>query len=205
MKILANIVKSTVIGGFFIVLPLLLVYVILEEILEAVVGLAAPIADLFPAGTFDDAKEPVALALALILIASVLFGIAAKLPIARRLGRWLEENTLGHLPLYRTLKSLTARFAKLEDGELFKPALVSSPDGQRELAYLMDDLGDGYAVVMLPRAPTPMVGSIKLVPMEQVEVLNVTLGDLTEVVSHWGAGCRELIENARSSRLTHDN
>ena len=193
MKFLTEFVKSTLVGGFFILLPLLLVAILLGEMLDVVVGLATPIADLFPEGTFEDVEAPVVVAVALILLASFVLGLAARLAFARRLGDWLERQTVGRLPLYQAIKSLTARFASLEEGGSFRPALVLGPNDQRELAFLMEELGNGFAAVMLPRAPTPMVGSIRVVPMAQVELLDVSLGDFTAAISHWGVGSRELI------------
>jgi hypothetical protein len=96
------------------------------------------------------------------------------------------------------VKSLTARLAAAEDNGSFQPALLQGPDGQREFVHLhlIEDIGDGYASVTLPRAPTPMIGSIKLVPMDQVALLHVPLGELTTVISQWGVGTRKRIENA---------
>lgn len=193
MKTLLEFLKSTLIGGFFILLPLLLFSLLLGEILEAVIGLATPIADLFPKSTFENLQAPVVAAVILIVLASMLFGLAMRLAAAQRLGHWLEDNTIGRLPLYRAIKSLTSRFAALEEDGKFKPALIHGPMDQREFAYLMEDLGNGFASVMLPRSPTPMAGSIKIVPMSQVEVLDVSLGDLTAVISHWGVGSKELL------------
>lgn len=197
MKILSEFLKRTVIGGFFIVLPLLLLYVLMDEVLEAVVGLATPIVEMFPEGTFDTSKAPVIVAIILILLASSIFGLAARLPIVRRFGIWVERNTIGQLRLYRAVKGLTSRFAEMDDQGQFKPALVRGPLDQRQFAYLMEDLGDGFAVVMLPSAPSPLTGTIKLVPISQVETLNVSLADLSAVISYWGLGSKALMDKAR--------
>jgi uncharacterized membrane protein len=57
----------------------------------------------------------------------------------------------------------------------------------------MEDLGDGFAAVMIPRAPTPMIGSIKFVPIGQVQPLNVSFAEFTAVISHWGVGAKRLV------------
>ncbi|MGB5177301.1 MAG: hypothetical protein WBP44_01090 [Gammaproteobacteria bacterium] len=193
MKTLLEFLKSTLMGGFFILLPLLLFGLLLGEILEAIIGLATPIAELFPQSWFENVQAPVAVAIILIVLVSMLFGLAMRLVAARQLGHWLEDNTIGRLPLYSAIKSLASRFASLEEDGKFKPALIHGPADQREFAYLMEDLGNGYASVMLPRSPTPMAGSIKVVPMTQVEVLDVSLGELSAVISHWGVGSKELL------------
>jgi uncharacterized membrane protein len=196
MNTLIDFLKTTVLGGFFILLPLLLFGILLDEMLEAVVGLATPIADLFPADTFEELSAPVVVAVVLILLASFLLGLATKLPVARKFGAWVESNTIGRLPLYRAIKSLTSRFAALEEKGGFKPALVRGPGDQYDLAYLMEELGDGFAVVMLPRAPTPMIGTIRVVPLAQVERLEVSLGEFTAVISHWGVGSKSALAGA---------
>ena len=193
MKSLLDFLKSTAIGGFFILFPLLLLILLMEEALEAVVGLAVPIASLFPEDTFLE-DEPLVVAVVLILLVSFILGLATRLGFARKAGHWLEDLTIGRLPFYQAIKSLTSRFAAMGEGGRFKPALVQGPDDQREFAYLMEDLGNGFAVVMLPRAPTPMAGNIRLVPVERVQELDVPLGELTAVISHWGVGAGELME-----------
>ncbi len=122
-----------------------------------------------------------------------------RLGSAKHFGSWLEANTIGRLPLYRAVKNLTERFAAIEGSDRFKPALVRGPGEQQDLAYLMEDLGDGLVTVMLPRAPTPMVGTIKVVPLEQVELLDVSLSDFTALISQWGVGSKVLFDKCRSS------
>ena len=56
MKQLLEFLKTTVLGGLFVLLPLLLLYLLLSEALGLIVVLAKPIADLFPKGTFDKIK-----------------------------------------------------------------------------------------------------------------------------------------------------
>ena len=43
-------VKTDLVGGYFELPAILLLYLLLSEMLETVVGLATPIADLFPTG-----------------------------------------------------------------------------------------------------------------------------------------------------------
>jgi hypothetical protein len=46
-------------GGLFVLLPILLLYLLLAEALDLIVALATPIADLFPEGTFGKVEFPV--------------------------------------------------------------------------------------------------------------------------------------------------
>lgn len=195
MSTLLSFLKATLFAGFFVLFPLLLFYLLLSEIFAAVVGLATPIADLLPPGIVDEVKSPVVIAVLLIVVASFLLGLAGRLPLAKHIALWIERHTLGRLPLYDVVKSLTSRFGALERDARFKPALLHGHGEQRELAFLIEDLGDGFATVMLPRSPTPMAGSLKVVPIKQVELLDISLGDFTAVISHWGVGSSRILTN----------
>ena len=197
MKGIGEFLKTTVIGGLFILLPLLLLELMLVEIFQLVVALATPIADLFPKAWIEAIDAPEQVAVILILLASFVLGLVAKSGMGRRFGGFIERNTVGRIPLYGVLKGLAARLIEIGEGSAFKPAMLVSPDGHREFSYLIEDHGDGNATVMLPWAPTPLSGSVKIVPMKQVELLDASLGDLTRVLSHWGVGARELIKRAR--------
>lgn len=198
MNRLFDFLKTTALGGFFVLLPILLLYLMLGEAFELVVALATPIADLFPRGTFDKVSFPVLMALLLILGVSFALGLAASSELGGWFGRWVERKTLERIPLYNILKSLAAGFAEIGGGDGFKPALLVSADGQQEIAYLVEDHGDGRVTVMLPKAPTPLSGVVKIVRREQVELLNVKLADVTRVLSQWGVGARDMLQQAKT-------
>ncbi len=198
MRQLIEFIKTTALGGLFVLLPVLLVYLLLAEALEVVVGLATPIANLFPAGTFDQAKFPVVIALILLVGASFLIGLALRSGAGRRLGGWLENATLCRLPGYNALKDLTKGFAGTRQGGAFRPALLFSPGGERELAYVIEDHGDGQVTVLVPWSPASFAGSLKIVDRDRVELLDIDLGEFTKVLSQWGVGVRELLDESET-------
>ena len=197
MKTIGEFLKTTAVGGLFVLLPLLLLEMMLVEIFQLMVVLATPIANLLPRAWIEAVDVPELLAVLLIVLASFLLGLAGRLAAGRRSGKWLERNTVGRLPVYGVLKGLAAHLIEIGESSAFKPALLLSADGQREFAYLIEEHGDGNATIMVPRAPTPFSGSVRMVPMARLEMLNASLGDLTRVLSHWGVGAHELIGRVR--------
>jgi uncharacterized membrane protein len=192
MKRLMEFFKTTVLGGLFVLLPVLLLYLVLAEALDLVVALGTPIADLFPKETFDKTTSPVIIALALIVGMSFLIGLGLRSEAARRLGRSIEQTVLDRLPMYSVLKSLTMGFAETGQSAAFKPAVLIAPDGCREPAYVVEDYNDGNVTVLLPLAPTAFAGPVKIVKREWVEMLDVNLGEFTKALSHWGVGVHDL-------------
>jgi uncharacterized membrane protein len=194
MKQLIEFLKTTAMGGLFILLPVLLLYLLMAEALGLIVALAGPIADLFPKGTFAEIKHPVAIGLILIMGVSFLIGLILRSENGRRLGRWIEGTVLDRLPVYKALKSLSRGFAEAGKDGAFKTAVYNSPGGLREIVYIIEDHENGYLTVLLPWAPTAFSGSVRVVNQDRLEFLDANLGDVSKVLSHWGVGVRDLLE-----------
>ena len=194
MKNLLTFLKPTALGGLLVLLPVLLFILLLMEIVQLVVGLAMPIASLFPAGTFDDPKHPVVLAVILLAGTSLLIGIAMQSSAAQRLGNWIQEKTLNKLPIYRFVKTLVSGLVGAEKTGSFKPALFDAGNGQREIVYLVEDLGDGGFTALFPHAPTGFAGPVKIVAKERIKFLKASLGDVNLVMNHMGLGAGRLLK-----------
>jgi uncharacterized membrane protein len=194
MKQIGGFLKSTILGGLFVLLPVILIYLLLSEVMDIAIVFATPIADLFPEGTFDPVSAPALLAITIIVGTSFLLGLLMLSGVGRSVGRWLESKLLDPLPGYRVIKSLTQSLGSASDGEAFKPVLLSSASGgEQEFAYLIEDHGDGRATVMVPWAPTPMAGSVRIVSRDRLQPLDASLADVTRVLGHWGAGAKDLL------------
>ena len=199
MKSIIEFLKTSLIGGLFVLLPLILFYLLLAEMLELVVMLATPIADLFPEGTFDRVKAPVVMALILIVGASFLFGLALRSMTLRRLGLWIERTMFGRLPLYNAVKSLSRALVGAKEDIAFRSAVLNSPDGEREIVYVIEDHGEGQLTVLVPWAPASFAGSVKIVNSDRIEMLDAGLGDVSRVLSHWGVGVHDLIRKEKGT------
>ena len=193
MKNLLSFFKLAAQGGLLVLLPILLFILLLTEIVQLVVRLATPIADLFP-GTFDDPKYPVALAVILLFGASLLIGIVMKSNAATRLGKWVQEKTLDKLPIYRFVKTLVAGLVGAEQSGSFKPALFDAGNGQREIVYMVEDLGDEEFTVLFPHAPTGFAGQVKIVARDRLAPIDASLGDVSLVMNHMGLGAGRLLK-----------
>ena len=200
MKRIGGFLKTTILGGLFVLLPVVLAYLILAEVMQLAVALATPIADLFPEGTFDTIASPTLVAILLIVAVSFLLGLIMLAGPGRALGLWVERKVLMPLPGYRVVKSLTRSLGNVDGEESFKPALLRSGDGSREIIYVIEDHGDGQATVMIPWTPTAMAGSIRIVDRNRIDPINASLADVTKVLGHWGVGTRELLGSIKPSQ-----
>lgn len=199
MKTIALFLKTTTLGGLFVLLPVMLLYLLLAEVMDLAIALATPMADLFFKGAFSQTQLPGLMAILLIVAVSFACGLLMRLAWSRAGGHWIERHVLLPIPGYRALKGIIQSFGGTDDAESFRPMLLLSENGQREIAYLVEEHEDGQATVLLPWAPTPMAGSVRIVPRNQLQDVNLNLAEVTAVLSHWGLGVRDLLRKAKQT------
>ena len=185
--------KTTILGGLFVLLPIILLYLALGEVMGVLVAMATPFADLFFPGQFEDTQFPALVALALLIGVSFILGLVMLSETSRKFGNWIERTILGRLPVYNAVKSLATGFSDSQQETAFKPALLKSAEGEKAFVYIVEDHGDGNLTVMLPWTPTPFAGVIKIVPKERVEPLAANMKKVTEALSQWGIGTKNLL------------
>ena len=198
MKSMVAFFKTCLIGGLFVLLPLLIFYLLFSELMGIVVALATPIADLFPKGTFDKLSNPVIVAILLLVGASFIFGLALRSQTLARFGASLEQTTLMRLPLYGAVRRLSRGLVGAEDGGIFKSGLLQGDDGTTELVYVVEEHADGRLTILMPFAPAGFAGSVKVVSAERVTTLSASVGDASRVIAHWGVGMSDIMGSERA-------
>lgn len=93
----------------------------------------------------------------------------------------------------RFVKTLSGGLLGSDQSYAFKPALLVSEGNQREFVYVIEDHGNGDLTILKPWAPTAFSGSVKIVPKEQVQSMDISLAEATMVLNHPGMGAQELI------------
>jgi uncharacterized membrane protein len=182
--------KTTLLGGLFILLPIMLLWVGLKEIGGLLVAMASPIADMLPGKIFEDLLAPGVVALVLIVAASFVLGLAAKATWLRDLGRKFEGSVLYKIPMYRMLKVISGAMIDYDNSHV-DAALVKDETGGGDPCYVMEKHADGRATVLLPWSPASFAGSIKVVQQSQLEILPCSLDEFSRSLSQIGVGVEE--------------
>ena len=185
-----NFLKTTLLGGLFLLLPIMLLWVGLQEIGGLLVVMATPIADMFPGKIFEDLLAPGVVALVLIVATSFVLGLAAKATWLRDLGRKFESSVLYKVPMYRMLKVISGALVDYDSSHV-DAALVKDETGGGDPCYVMEKHADGRATVLLPWSPASFAGSIKVVQQSQLEILPCSLDEFSRSLSQIGVGVEE--------------
>ena len=186
--------KTALVRGLVVLIPLVLVYLTLRELFEAMVALATPIADLFPSDWIRKDDPEKLIAVVLIILTALVLGVIWSAGPTRRAAEWLESRSFDHVPLYRIMKSLVGALLDLEDEESFKPAVWRHDDGSLEPVFVIGDHSPDMSVVMQPWTPTPFAGSVKVIPRSQVDLVPVTLDEYSLALTHFGLGLSEALQ-----------
>ena len=74
----------------------------------------------------------------------------------------------------------------------FAPALVEIEEALVP-ALIIEELENGSYTVLVPSVPTPMAGSLYILPRERVHRVDVPLTSALKVFTKWGTGAGELV------------
>ncbi|MDX2165900.1 MAG: hypothetical protein SF182_02510 [Deltaproteobacteria bacterium] len=188
MKQVFDFIKTTVIGGLVVILPLAAAMLLTVKMLVALEGAVDPVATALPYG----GPGRRVIALTIILAGCFITGLVVRTAGGRRASRWLERRVLERLPAYSLLRNLGRQVAGEDAGGGMSPALAEIEDALVP-AFIVEELDDGRLTVFVPAVPTPTVGAVYILPPERVHRIDVPVTQLVHAVTRWGAGSRELV------------
>jgi uncharacterized membrane protein len=183
MKTLLQFLKSTLIGGLVIVLP---VWVTVLLLLKAIIGalkMLRPIAKSLPQSIVHE--DLVALALLVILCFAV--GVIIRTRPGHHAREWFAKYLFERIPGFALLRSMARQMAGDVTEQSFKPALVEIEDALVP-AFIVEQHADGQLTVFVSSSPTPMAGAIYILPPERVHPVDVPLHKAMVCISKWGTG-----------------
>jgi uncharacterized membrane protein len=189
---LLEFVRTTLLGGFAVILPVAAVLLLVERVLAAARAALRPLMTDLPYG----ARYPGLVAA--LVAAGVCFvaGLVLRTGAARRAMDALEHRALEHIPAYSLLRSLTRRMIGQEEGTRFAAALAVIEEALVP-AFIVEEHEDGRYTVFVPSVPTLAVGALYILPRERVHPVDVPFHRAVACVRRWGVGSGELLRAMR--------
>lgn len=194
MRTLAEFTKTTLIGGVLIILPIYVAILLLAKTAKGLLGLLAPVASQLPAGV--EFRQTIAIVL-LIAVCFVV-GLVVRTRPGLRVKNAFEHAVLEKLPGYTFVRGLAARLAGRSEENALQPALVEIEDALVP-ALIVEELDDGSYTVLVPSAPTPMAGSIYIMPRDRVHPVDIPFTKAIAVFSKWGTGAGEFVQAMKAA------
>jgi uncharacterized membrane protein len=155
MRTLGEFIKTTLIGGVLVILPIYIAVLLLAKMVMGLLGLLKPLTEHIPAGV----EFRQIIAILLLPAFCFLVGLVVRTGPGLRVKNAFERAVLQKLPGYTFLRGLAGRLTGRSEGHALQPALVEIEDALVP-ALIVEELDDGSYTVLVPSAPTPMAGSI---------------------------------------------
>jgi uncharacterized membrane protein len=194
MRNLLEFIKTTIIGGFLVLLPVVAVLILIAVAVNSVITVITPLAAKLPLKTVFGYTAVSLLAIVIILVFCFLAGLLVQLRLGRLVQNWLEQRLLNRLPGYTTIKNLTRQVAGREGAE-FAPVLVDLYGSEAKvIGFVMEELPDGRLTVFVPISPTSTLGQVYILPAAQVERLQARFLEVVNSLTQWGVESKKLFQ-----------
>ena len=194
MKALVEFLKTTLIGGLLIVVPVYLTLLLLGKALKGMVALLAPIVALLPERVHHFGQI---LAIVLVVLVCFMLGLIARTGLGRRAIGAFEQRGLERMPGLAMLRSVVRRVSGSSDDAQFQPVLVETDEETLTPGFIVEELDDDRFVVLVPSVPTPAAGSLYILPRQRVHWVDVPVTEAVAVITRWGTGTSKLLKAMR--------
>lgn len=211
MQRLSNFIKTSIIGGLLIILPVVILFFGLRWAFRTVTEFIQPLAN--PILEHSNAPEIVVDLLVILLILAGCFAIGNIATTSS--GRWLHnrfDKTLTRLaPGYNLVRDIIQQLfgdnpnSPFKQGEVARARLFGA-DVLTDVTGIVTSRHDnGWYTLFVPTGPNPTSGMIYHLPPEQVELLTgVKVDEALRTIISCGAGSGELLGSQPGSQTIAD-
>ena len=159
MKTLTRFVRTTVLGGLFFLIPIVVLGIVIAKALEYTNKFLRILTSQILAASELSATGATVMSIVVVALACFFAGLLARTVTAQKLIKVLEDSILSHIPAYEYLKQEGASALGLtEIGEL--PVVFVPMEGGWQLGVQTDTLSNGLVSIFVPGAPNPHSGAV---------------------------------------------
>lgn len=187
-------VKSTLLGGIVVLLPLAIIVFIFKWLIELVVNAVQPLSDLLieKAGIYDWAAYLIVVLIVIFVL--FLLGLIVKTQFGSFMHRFVEKRILKSAPGYSMIKEIVAQLLGKEKPPFSQVALVDLYDNKAlATAFVTDVHNDGNYTVFVPAGPNPLSGNIYHLKAECVHIVDVPVEEAMRSIISCGAGSSRFV------------
>ncbi|TVQ14887.1 MAG: DUF502 domain-containing protein [Balneolaceae bacterium] len=190
-----NIYYTTLMGGFLVVLPTVILFLVFKWIFLFILELISPVTMLMmQTGPMNEWVAGV-MAIVLILIVCFIIGVIIKTRWGLTTHHTFEDNVMRYAPGYNLIKETVNIFLGRKTQPFSKVALVrifATPTLMT--ALVTDEHPDGSFTVFVPTAPNPTSGNIYHLRPENVFLVDIPVEDAIRSILGCGAGSTKMLE-----------
>jgi uncharacterized membrane protein len=190
MRGIYRFLKSTLIGGLVVLVPVVVVVAIAGWAVEAALKVITPVFEWLPDKSVGGVSLTVLAAVLGLVAACFLAGLFAETTVIHRLGGHAERLAMS-IPGYALMKNVGANLVGIQGKHAAKTVLVRF-QASCQLGFQMETLADGRRIVFVPGVPRALVGTLHVVAPDRVQVLDMPVSRALDVLGRLGVGLQEI-------------
>lgn len=203
LKGIGNLFLTTLIGGITIILPLAILVTIVRFTWNFIVGLLAPMRDLWKFIGGLDIWMMDLISLIVIITSFFFIGLFVRTRIGNNVFRSFEKNTLERVPLYNTLRDIVQQFLGKKESTFLQVVLVKVFNSHTLMTgFVTEIINEDLYTVFVPTGPNPTNGFIFHVQKEQLEFVDTKAEDAMRTIIGVGTGSTILFPQFKQDEPT---
>jgi len=187
-NLLANL-RDIAIAGFFFLLPIIVIFVVLTKAWVALTSVGTRVAQMFGVKSILGFGGTTVFTGLLLVALCMLCGLLMRYAFLAALRQSAEGLLVKYLPGYDAYKAMAEEKLQNKTRILpYKAALIKQQDGWQP-AYLVEQDQEGYCVLFVPDIPDTARGKVLIAKPGQVELVpSVAANDLDACLRKMGKG-----------------
>ncbi|MBI1374216.1 MAG: DUF502 domain-containing protein [Phycisphaera sp.] len=207
MQAIKRFIKTSLIGGLIVLLPLGILAAVFSWIYGVLKGLVEPFTRRIMESN-PTVEENVAVVLVLAIIVGLCFviGVLVRTSVGRFMHEQFEKRVMKVAPGYKLIKETVLQFLGNRPSPFSSVALVQLWGNDTLVtAFVTERHDNGWYSVFVPTGPNPTSGGIFHVRPEYVHHLDHPVDDVMRVIISCGAGSAALLKHAKTGPAATPN
>jgi uncharacterized membrane protein len=188
-------IKTSLIGGLGVLLPIAIFMLVFKWLFNLVTNMIQPLTTLLIAKSH--LREIVAdvVVIAVIISSCFIIGVIVRTKVGKFIHKNLENRILKIAPGYNMIREIVLQFIGKKKSPFSSVALVQIFESSAKMtAFVTDSHPDGSYTVFVPTGPNPTSGNIYHLEGKYVQHLDVPVEIAMRSIISCGAGSTELIK-----------
>ncbi len=195
MKKIKAFIKTTILGGLIVMLPVYLTWLFLKWLLGLITGIIRPLTEVIKGKFHLQEYTAEFLVIFTIIVVCFIIGLSVKTRLGTFIYRLVEKRILKIAPGYSLFKETIKQFLGQEKAPFSRVALVQVFENSTMMTgFVTDEHPDGRYTVYVPSGLNPTSGVIYHLKREYVHLVEVSVEDTMRSIISCGAGSKALIE-----------
>ena len=193
MKKIIELIKDTVTGGLFFLVPLFVLIFFVKKIMAKIGGIAKSLAALFGIPKAMDGLVGSIITIIIILLICFVSGVLLRISLLSTLRNKLDAFLEKKIPGYGFYKSTMEQKIKKDDAPS-RPVVLLTIDGVSQPGVVIEQFADGRKVVFVSSHPASTNGNVYVVDTGALTELPTSEFDMNKILKSRGEGLAKLVE-----------